>query len=365
MPSTFRAEIIGSMLRPPYLKEARAAHDAGRLSHAEFKRIEDRAVDQAIAKQEATGVDVVSDGEMRRYIFSSLLVEAVEGIEPVGATKMEWHEVDGQTVEWNFPFVVTGKVRKRRSLVTEEYAYARARARVPLKVSVPSPLMLFPMWWPERSGEVYDDPFEMFADAAAIVRSEVEELVGMGCQYIQVDAPDFTNLVDPTFREWLGGRGIDPGRFLHEGAELINQVVDGLSGVHLGVHLCRGNNAGKWLTQGGYESIADAVFKRAPAFDSFLLEYDDERSGSFESLREAPPDKQIVLGLVSTKRPELESADELKRRIDDAAACFPLEQLALSTQCGFASIFPGNPITGEIEEDKLRLVANVAHDVWG
>jgi 5-methyltetrahydropteroyltriglutamate--homocysteine methyltransferase len=361
----FRAEVIGSMLRPSYLKEARAAFDQGKLSPADLKRAEDRAVDQAIAMQEGAGVEVVSDGEMRRFLFMGPITETVEGIEFVAHdSAMPWSTPEGD-IEWTSPAAVTSKLRKVRSMVTEEYSYARARARLPLKVTVPSPLVLYGFWSPKHSTGVYKDAFAMFADAAEVGRSEIRELVSLGCQYIQVDAPELATLVDPRVRDWAERLGFGAERMLTEGIDLINSMVEGISGVRLGIHLCRGNNAGMWMASGGYDYIAKALFERATAFDAYFLEYDDARSGSFEPLAGAPDDKQVVLGLVSTKNPALETQHELTARIDEAAGFFPREQLGLSTQCGFASIAAGNPITEPDEECKLRLVADTAHAAWG
>ena len=361
----YRAEVIGSMLRPEYLKEGRAAFEQGRLSTHELKRLEDRAVDQVIALQEGSGVEVVTDGEMRRFLFMGPITETVEGIEPVEHdAAMPWSSPDGD-LEWTSPMAVTSKLRKRRSMVTEEYSYARARARLPLKVTVPSPLVLYGFWSPRHSTAAYPDAFAMFADAAEVGRSEIQELVALGCEYIQVDAPELATLVDPRIRDWAERMGFPAERMLTEGIELINSMVEGISGVRLGIHLCRGNNAGMWMASGGYDVIAKALFERATAFDAFFLEYDDARSGSFEPLAGAPEDKQVVLGLVSTKSPALEAEQELVGRIDEAAEFFPREQLGLSTQCGFASIVIGNPITEVDEEHKLRLVAQTAQAAWG
>ena len=361
----YRAEVIGSMLRPSYLKEARAAFEQGELPAHDFKRIEDRAVDQVIAMQEGAGVDVVSDGEMRRFLFMGPITETVEGIELVEHdSAMPWSTPEGD-VEWTSPAAVTAKLRKVRSMVTEEYSYARARARLPLKVTVPSPLVLYGFWSPRHSTAAYKDAFAMFADGAEIVRSEIQELVSLGCEYIQVDAPELATLVDPRVRDWAETLGFGAERMLTEGIDLINAMVQGISGVRLGIHLCRGNNAGMWMASGGYDYIAQALFGRATAFDAYFLEYDDARSGSFEPLAAAPEDKQVVLGLVSTKTPALETPQELSARIDEAARVVDRDQLGLSTQCGFASIAAGNPITEADEESKLRLVADTAHAAWG
>jgi 5-methyltetrahydropteroyltriglutamate--homocysteine methyltransferase len=360
----FRAEVIGSLLRPSYLKEAREAFMQGSLSESDFKRLEDRAVDQVIAMQEGTGVEVVSDGEMRRFLFMGPITETVEGIEPIDQdSAMPWSTPEGD-IEWKSPVAVTSKLRKVRSMVTEEYSYARARARLPLKVTVPSPLVLFGMWSPRYSTSAYSDAFEMFADAAEVGRSEIQELVSLGCEYIQVDAPELATLVDPRVRDWAESLGFSAERMLTEGIDLVNGMVQGISGVRLGIHLCRGNNAGMWMARGGYDYIAKSLFERATAFDAFFLEYDDERSGSFEPLAGVPDDKQVVLGLVSTKTPELETREELHARIEEAAGFFPRDQMGLSTQCGFASIAAGNPISETDEEIKLRLVADTAHAAW-
>jgi len=361
----FRAEVVGSMLRPAYLQDARAALERGEITPRQFKQIEDRAVDQVIATQEGAGVDVVSDGEMRRFLFMGPITETVTGIEPVEeGTAMPWASPEGQT-EWVSPLAVTSKLGRKRSLVCEEYSYARARARRPLKVTVPSPLVLYGLWHRRYSTAAYRDPFAMFADAAEVGRAEIAELVALGCEYVQVDAPELATLVDPRVRDWAEAQGMPAERMLTEGIELINGMVAGISGPRLAIHLCRGNNAGMWMASGGYDYIAEELFKRTSAFDAYLLEYDNPRAGSFEPLARAPHDKQVVLGLVSTKTARLESPDELRARIDEASRFFPHEQLGLCTQCGFASIATGNPITEEAQERKLRLVAEVAHAVWG
>ena len=361
----FRAEVVGSMLRPSYLKDARAAFEAGEMTVQQFKRIEDRAVDQVIAAQEGSGVEVVTDGEMRRFLFMGPITETVAGIELVEhGTVMPWASADGE-LEWTAPAAVTSKLHKKRSLVCEEYSYARARARLPLKVTVPSPLVLYGFWNWRYSTAAYSDPFAMFADAAAVGRSEIEELVALGCEYIQVDAPDLATLVDPRVRDWAETQGMPAERMLTEGIDLINDMVAGIPGVRLAIHLCRGNNAGMWMASGGYDYIANALFERATAFDAYLLEYDDPRSGSFEPLAKAPQDKQVVLGLVTTKSSREQTTAEITARIDEAARSFPRDQLGVSTQCGFASIAAGNPISEDDEERKLRLVAEVAGATWG
>jgi 5-methyltetrahydropteroyltriglutamate--homocysteine methyltransferase len=219
-------------------------------------------------------------------------------------------------------------------------------------------------WSPQYSRDAYPDPFELFSDAAQIVRREAEELAALGCEYIQIDAPELGMLCDPERRRQdFADAGIDPDRVLSDGIDLLNSVAM-VPGVTFGLHLCRGNNRGYYVGEGGYEAVARQVFGRARNFALLLLEYDDWRSGSFEPLREMPPDRGVVLGLISTKRAELESAQSVMARIEEAARYYPREQLALSTQCGFGTVWEGNPVTEATEAAKLRLVANIAHQVW-
>jgi 5-methyltetrahydropteroyltriglutamate--homocysteine methyltransferase len=361
----YRSQPIGSLLRPAYLREARRALRAGEISAARYKRVEDRAVDEALALQEACGLDIINDGEQRRMSFLGSLLEATEGLSRSSSVTQPWHEDDTHVVNLTLGLAVTGKVRRRRSLATEEFVYARARARRPVKMTLPSPMMLKMFWSPQESAAAYRDPFEMFADGAIVIREEIAELARLGCEYIQIDAPELTNLVDPEVRRVVfEERGIDSKRLLGEGVEILNSLADH-PGVTFGLHLCRGNNDGRWLARGGYDSIAREVFQRARSYDEFLLEYDDSRSGSFEPLADVPRDKRVVLGLVTTKRNVLESAGELIGRIEEAARFFPRDQLALSTQCGFASGIKGNPVEPAMQERKLALVADVARRVWG
>jgi 5-methyltetrahydropteroyltriglutamate--homocysteine methyltransferase len=220
--------------------------------------------------------------------------------------------------------------------------------------------MLAYFWSPAVSSAAYADPFEMFADAAQLILDEARELAELGCQYIQIDAPELATLVDPAQNAFFAGIGIDPQRMLTEGVELINGCAD-VPGIRFVMHLCRGNNRGRWLAEGGYESISRAVFRRATNFDGFALEYDSPRAGSFEALRDVPDDTSVILGLVSTKTAEIEDAGAVERRLRQAATFVPAEQLAVSTQCGFASEDHGNPLNVAAQRAKLRLVADVAH----
>ena len=362
----YHADVIGSLLRPRYLSEARDALTAGRISNEEFKRIEDRAVDQAIAMQEGVGLDVVNDGELRRFSFLDHLLGDMEGVADLPGAPVHFHAPNpAQDWDWHPPVTVTGRIRPRGPMMTiEEFSYARGRARVPLKITMPSPLVVYSAWSPERSRPAYSDPFELFADAAEIIREEARQLAKLGCTYIQIDSPDLGTLVDPENRALREGLGMSTERTLTEGVDIINSVAD-VPGVTFGLHICKGNYESKWIATGGYEYTADKVFARSDNFDVFLLEYDDERSGSFEPLANVPDDKVVVLGLVSSKLPGIEPANQLIARIDEAARYVDRERLALSTQCGFSPVSIGaNLISEDTQQRKLELVAEVAHQVW-
>lgn len=368
MPELLRADIVGSLLRPDYLLRARARAEAGELAAADFKRIEDRAVDSAIAMQEGAGLDVISDGELRRHTFIDQLLEAVEGLtpdpEPDHIPVPFRNEAGDVQSVFKVPMSVTERLRRRRMMTTEEYAYARAVARGPIKVTLPSPLMLFLAWSPERSRAAYDDPFELFADGLALMREEARELARMGCTYIQIDAPDFGQLVDPSQQEVWAQAGIPVERVLSEGVDMLNELAT-VSGVTFGLHLCKGNYDSQWISAGGYESLSEHLFPRVTNYQRLLLEYENPRSGSFEPLKGMPDDKVVVLGLISSKFDAIESPEVLLARIDEAANFYPRDQLAVSTQCGFSSAGPGNAISEDAQARKLHLVAEVAHRAWG
>jgi 5-methyltetrahydropteroyltriglutamate--homocysteine methyltransferase len=365
MLGTFHADVIGSLLRPRYVSEARAALAAGQISAADFKQIEDRAVDQAIAMQEGCGLDVITDGELRRFSFLDHLLGNMEGVAEAPGAPVTFHAADGSTWDWHSPVSVTGKIRAGRTMMSvEEFSYARARARVPVKITMPSPVVMYSAWSPERAGAAYSDAYELFADAAEIIREEARELARLGCTYIQIDSPDLGTLVDPENRALRESLGMPTERTLTEGVDIINSVAD-VPGVTFGLHICKGNYQSKWIGTGGYEFTAEAVFGRSSNFDVFLLEYDDERSGSFEPLAKVPDDKMVVLGLVSSKVAELEPADVLISRINEASKYVGLDRLALSTQCGFSPVsIGGNLISEDTQERKLELVAEVARQVW-
>jgi 5-methyltetrahydropteroyltriglutamate--homocysteine methyltransferase len=357
-----RADVVGSLLRPAHLLEAREELEAGRLGAAAFKRVEDRAVDDAVALQETAGLDVVTDGELRRYAFFGHLIEAVEGFDKLGGWAIPFHNERGEELVFRRP-VVVGKLRWRRSMCGEEFAYLRARARRVPKVTLVSTQQAAAYWDPAKSAAAYPTRDAYLADIVDLTRQEVAELARLGCTYVQIDAPQYAALLDPTLREGYRQRGSDPDRLIDACIEMDNAVIAGHPGVTFGLHVCRGNNQSMFYASGGYEPIA-RVFSRA-RFQRFLLEYDDARSGGFEPLRAVPDDRTVVLGLVSTKNPALEPVDALRQRIAEAARRMPLERLALSPQCGFASTIAGNRISAAEQQAKLARVVEVARQVWG
>jgi 5-methyltetrahydropteroyltriglutamate--homocysteine methyltransferase len=358
----FRSDVVGSLLRPPFLVQAREAVAAGRLTPAEFKRVEDRAVDEAVLLQEEVGLDVVTDGELRRYAFFGHLVEALEGFDKLGGWAIPFHDEQGGELVFKRP-VVVDRLRWRRGMCGEEFAYLRARTTTSAKVTLISAQQAAAYYDPRKSAGAYPTRDAYLADVVDVTRREIEELVRLGCTYVQIDAPQYAALLDPALREGYRQRGSDPDRLIDACIEMDNAAIGRHPGVTFGLHICRGNNQSMFYASGGYEPIA-RVFSRS-RFQRFLLEYDDERSGGFEPLRAMPEDREVVLGLVTTKKPRLESVDELKRRIDEAAKIVPLDRLALSPQCGFASTMEGNRITAEAQREKLHRVVETARAVWG
>jgi 5-methyltetrahydropteroyltriglutamate--homocysteine methyltransferase len=360
--SSPRSEVVGSLLRPAYLVEARRGLEEGMLSADAFKQVEDRAVDEAIRLQVEAGVDVVTDGEMRRYAFYGHLIEAVEGFDRLGGWAIPFRDESGEELVLRRPVVVE-KLSWRRSMCSEEWTYLRARSPRPAKVTLLSAQQAAAYYDPDKSKGAYATRDAYLADIVDISRREVAELARLGCTYIQVDAPQYAALLDPGMREGYRRRGSDPEQLIDRCIEIDNAIIEGHPGVTFGIHICRGNNQSKFYAQGDYGPIA-RIFQRT-LFQRFLLEYDDQRSGGFEPLRQVPEDRTVVLGLVTTKKPGLESAEELEARIAEAAGLIPLERLALSPQCGFASTMEGNRLTAQDQRRKLELVTSVARSVWG
>ena len=363
-----RTDVVGSLLRPPELLDARERFARGELTPPEFKRIEDAAVDAALRLQEEAGLDVVTDGEMRRLSFQSQLPAAVEGCSDWDLDAFlwgEWHgdEVGDLAVE-RPPLAVVEKLRRKRFLSAEELTYARGRTDRVLKVTLPSPSLFSSFWDPERSADAYPSLEAFLGDVAEILREEVDELVRLGATYIQIDAPHYPMLLDPRYRDFYASRGWPAERWIELGTELDNLVFGDHPQVTFGFHLCRGNQASRWLVEGGYDWLGEQLFPRVRA-QRLLLEYDDARSGSFEPLLAVPEDKLVVLGLVTTKTGRHETVEELSRRLEEASAFVPLDRLALSPQCGFATSILGNALSPYDQRAKLETIVETANAVWG
>jgi len=369
MSASPRAEHVGSLLRPPYLLRAREALAAGTLDQPAFKRVEDRAVREVVALQEDAGCPIVTDGELRRDSFQSELAASVDGFEGVDMDAWlwgEWHSdvVGDVSVQRPPDLGVVAPLRRRRSLAAEEFTFLRSSTDRIAKVTLPSPTLFANLWSPRRSGHAYPNLDAFMDDVVAILRDEVRELVRLGCIYIQLDAPHYPLLVDPGWRAFYESRGWPAERWLSYGVSLDNLVIDAGRPATFGFHLCRGNQHSRWLVAGGYEPIARQVLGGVHA-DRLLLEYDDERSGGFEPLALVPDDKQVVLGLVTTKTPALEDEETLERRLREAARLVGRERLALGTQCGFATSVGGNALGIEDQRRKLELIVRTAERVLG
>jgi 5-methyltetrahydropteroyltriglutamate--homocysteine methyltransferase len=358
----YRSDTVGSLLRPAYLKEARDLYASGKLGDAAFKEIEDRAVNDCIELQIRAGMEVITDGEMRRYAFFGHLIDAVEGFDKYGGWAIPFKDDKGDKMVLPRPVVVS-KLRRKRPLCAEEFTYLRARTKHASKTTIISAQQAAAYYDNKKSAAAYASVDAYLADLVDILRDEVAELIRLGCTYIQIDSPQYTALLDPDLREGYRQRGNDPDRLLDLSIEMDNAVIGDHPGIIFGLHLCRGNNQSRFYASGDYGPIT-RVFRNTK-FHRFLLEYDDARSGGFEPLRQVPEDRTVVLGLVSSKKPQLESKDELNKRIAAASIYIPLERLALSPQCGFASTIEGNLVTTADQEAKLRLVAEVAREVWG
>jgi 5-methyltetrahydropteroyltriglutamate--homocysteine methyltransferase len=357
-----RSDVVGSLLRPEYLRQAQGQLERGELTPAAYKQVEDRAVDEAVALQQNAGLDVVTDGEMRRYAFFGHLAEALEGFDRYAGWSITFHDNEGHEANVQRPVVVS-TLKWKRQMAVEEFTYLRGRTKVPAKVTLLSAQQASAYYDPEKSKGAYATRDAYLADLVDFTRREVAELKRLGCEYVQIDAPQYAALLDEKIRDGYRQRGADPDKMLAASVELDNAIIEGHTGVTFGIHICRGNFQSMFYAAGGYDRIAEQVFGRSK-FDRFLLEYDDERSGTFEPLRHVPDGRVVVLGLVSSKLARMESADTLKARITEASRFVPLDRLALSPQCGFASTHEGNRISSEVQRQKLELVARVARDVW-
>jgi 5-methyltetrahydropteroyltriglutamate--homocysteine methyltransferase len=367
MMKTIRADQVGSLLRPPELLHARAEYQQGHITLEQLRQAEDRAILDALEMQKQVDIDVFSDGEYRRADFMRGLIEAVEGFVDANPAALEWHSSSGVEKETRPGIAVGGKLRPRGRLTAHEAHFLSRHAPGTFKITIPSAALLGRVnYRPGITDEYYPSPSALMDGLAGIIRNEIQELIDERVSYIQIDAPNYTSLVDPRQREHMRRAGMDPEQALDETIAADNASVAGLTrkGTYLAIHLCRGNSRSQWLYEGGYEPIAEKLF-RALDFDRFLLEYDGDRAGGFEPLRFVPANKTVVLGLITTKEGRLETRDEVLRRIEEASQYIPLERVAISPQCGFASSAPGNLLTMDDQQRKLELVVEVARHVWG
>jgi len=359
----FRADHVGSLLRPAALLAARADHAAGRMSREALRRIEDAAVREAVRMQEDIGLQGVTDGEFRRVDWLMDFKFGIGGVErlPAEAVHVPFKSEAG-SVDWTFVPYRVGRLQFKDTIFGADFAFLKSATKATPKLSIPSPSM---MHYPGGRGidrAAYPDMEEFFADLVDVYVKEMAALARAGCRYLQMDDTSLAMLNDPARRAAIGeGAETDHLRYI----KLFNAVLaEKPRRTTVCVHLCRGNFRSAWLAEGSYDHVAEAMFSDLNV-DGFFLEYDDERSGSFAPLRFVPKGRMVVLGLVTTKKAALESKDALKRRIDAAAKHVPLEQLCLSPQCGFASTAEGNLLTLDDQIAKLRLVVETAQDVWG
>ena len=375
-----RNDVVGSLLRPAALKQARQRYDEGQMSFVELRQLEDEEIHKAVRLQQEVGLAVVTDGEFRRLNFQDSFGESVAGYDAgKGSLKLYEQRVEGSIPLQRWEIPVRGEekgtaVSQRRPVVErlrlahntplEEYRFVSQVAEKPAKVTLIGPDRIAQRFDWQNSQAVYPNLDAFMADVVAIEREMIRELVKAGCRYVQIDAPGYTAYVDPPSLEAMRQRGEDPRENFNRSLKADNQVVDGFDHVTFGIHLCRGNQRSMWHREGTYDAIAEQLLNQL-GHDRFLFEYDTPRAGGFEPLRFLPKGKIVVLGLVSTKVPQLEKTDDLKRRIEAASRYVPLEQLAISPQCGFSSDVVGNLISEDDQKRKLEVVVETSRQVWG
>jgi 5-methyltetrahydropteroyltriglutamate--homocysteine methyltransferase len=368
----FRADHVGSLLRPKPLLEARARHAAGEIDDDALREQEDLAVAEVVALQRDAGLQTATDGEMRRTSWHMDFIYQLEGVDRTDEKlQVHFHNAEGDLDFESAALRVHDRVRLGDTIFGDAFAFLRETVRqsapgLTPKLTIPSPSMVHYRGGRAAIDEsVYPDLGPFWEDLSAAYAEEVRRVVDLGCTYLQLDDTSLAYLNDPKQREIVTAQGSDAEHQHEQYIRTINAAVaDRPDGLHVTTHMCRGNYRSSWAAEGGYDFVAEALFSEL-AVDGFFLEYDDERSGGFEPLRFVPPGKQVVLGLVTTKSGRLEDKDDLKRRIDEASRFVPLDQLCLSPQCGFSSTVEGNTLTLDEELAKLRLVVEVAEDVWG
>ena len=376
MTAVIKADHIGSLLRPPEVHRGRADYAAGSIGLARVREIEDAAILRILEKQRQIGVDVYSDGEFRRAWYSGAFAEAVEGVidDPDAVLSNQWqgrgqNEANAIAAQIGFGEQVVGaRLRQVRRLTGQESGLLKQNSPGPYKITLPGVMTRAAGWFrPGITDKFYQSRAELVDDLVAMLQREIKALLEEGVSYIQLDSLWYvTRITDVNRRQQMIDSGIDPEKELDETIATDNASLQeaSVSGVTVALHMCRGNNRSSWLAQGGYEAVAEKAFNSLNV-DRFLLEYDTDRAGGFEPLRFMPKDKTVVLGLISSKEPGLESQDELLRRIEEASKFVPMENLAISPQCGFASTAPGNLLTEDEQWRKLELVVETARKAWG
>jgi 5-methyltetrahydropteroyltriglutamate--homocysteine methyltransferase len=365
----FKAEIVGSMLRPASIHAARTGRTEGQVTAEELWAIETRAVEDAVALQRDAGLRVCTDGEMHRRHWFMDFIERIDGVRFEGGLPTKFKNDDG-TIEFAPPRVVIGgKLKRSKPLASHDFAALKPvadRAGLVAKQPIPSPTLLH-----MRGGRAaidktaYPDMAEFFADLAAVYREEIAALYAAGCRYVQIDETNLPFLCDPVMRKNVALIGEDPDKLPHTYVKLLNDCLrDVPADMTVGMHMCRGNHESSWAAEGGYDPVAELAFS-AIKVDALFLEYDTPRAGGFAPLKYLGKDKVAVLGLITTKKGQIEQKDDIKRRIEEAARLVPLDRLALSPQCGFASTILGNALTVDDQRRKLELVVEVAREIWG
>jgi len=352
----YRADHVGSLLRPKKLREAFRKHAAKEMDDKAFRAVQDEAIREVVRLQRDCGLEVITDGEFRRISYWEKFVRLTRGLEVRDAV-FTFHDAEGHESKFTAPYV-SGKVSRQEPITLDEFKFQNQ------KITMPAPSTMhfyrFTDW-----GRFYREPETFFRDLGLVYQAEIADLARAGCRYVQLDEVAVAILCDPAAREKVKAGGEDPDRLVDLYIDAINQAVkDRPPRIAVGVHVCRGNYKGMYLSEGGYDSVAERLFDRANV-DHFLLEFDTPRAGGFVPLRFVPKDKGVVLGLVSSKIPDLEKMDTLKRRTDEAARYIDRERLAISPQCGFASTMGGNPLTEADERAKLRLCVDAAREIWG
>jgi 5-methyltetrahydropteroyltriglutamate--homocysteine methyltransferase len=365
MAAKYRAEHIGSFLRPAELLQARSAN----VGDAQLRALEDKHILGVIQRQKDLGFKIFTDGELRRGNFMSDFNDAVEGIDEGVAVARTWQTGAGPSSRPSMvPGTIVGKIKQKRRLTEHEFAFVKQHSPGDVKVTLPTANQFPAIYYKKGiSDKIYPTYSDFLWDIVPIIKGEIQALVKEGAQYVQIDAPRYSYYIDPKWRSYVKNEmGLDPDEALDEAIRVDNACLEGPKrpGVTLAIHLCRGNNRSQWYAEGGYDAIAEKLFGQLNV-DAFLLEYESERAGTFEPLRFVPRGKTVVLGLVSSKLPELESSDQLVRRIDEASKYLPSENLAVSPQCGFASTMEGNLLTEDQQWQKLKLVVDTARKVWG